>query len=188
MIGVHIGRKIGRDWEFSIGATGMQQSTVGVRRIELEPVLAQLLGRSSGSEVFETNNLLYGGNISVQRTLRRLSFGASVSRAITPGNGFFVSAINEGGGGFIRFSTSRRTSIDARAGYMQMSSLGFASGKLSSGYGGGGFSYRFVDAVSLQINGDSRSFGIEQATFRRKGYQISIGLAYHPSRGIFSSK
>ena len=188
MIGVHIGRKIGRDWQLSVGATGMQQSTVGVRRIELEPVLAQLLGRSTGSEVFESNNLLYGGNVSIERTLRRLSYGVSLSRAITPGNGFFVSAINEGGDGHLRFSTSRRTSLDSRAGYMRMASLGFASGKLNSGYGGVGFSYQIVDAVSLQINGDSRSFSIEQATFRRKGYQISIGLAYHPSRGIFSTK
>lgn len=187
VVGVHLSRRIGRDWEFTIGATGMQQSTVGVRRIELDPVLAQLLGRSTGSEVFESNNLLYGGNVRIERTQRRLSYGLAVLRAITPGNGFFVSAINEGGEGHIRFSTSRRTSLDARAGYMRMASLGFASGKLASGYGGGSFSYRMIDSVSLEIRGDSRSFSIEQATFRRKGYQVSIGLAYHPSRGIFST-
>lgn len=183
-IGAHISRKIGRDWEVNLGVTGMQQSTVGVRNISLDPVLAQLLGRATGREVFESNNFLYGGNLGITRTQRYLTYGVSAVRSITPGNGFFVSAINQIGEGHIRFVTSRRTSLNASAGVSQMSSLGFASGKLTNRFGSARFSYRVIDELSLELRGDSRSFNLANSSFDRSGYQVSLGVAYHPDRGF----
>ena len=143
MVGVHTGRSFGRDWQLNLSLTGMKQSTVGVRRIELEPVLAQLLGRSSGSEVLESNNLLYGGQVQVRRTLRRATISGSVGRGITPGNGFFVSSVNEQVDASVSYASSRRSSVNVMAAHSRMSSLGFASGKFKTSMFGTAFSPKF---------------------------------------------
>jgi len=151
MIGVHTGRNFGRDWQVNISLTGMQQSTVGVRRINLDPVLAQLLGRSSGTEVFESNNLLYGGQVQARRTVRRATISSGVGRAVIPGNGFFVSSINEQIDFSVSYASSRRSTITFLAAHSRMSSLGFASGKLKTSTAGGSYSHRLVDAISVDI-------------------------------------
>ena len=74
-VGGHFSRKVGRDWQFSGSLTGSDQSTVGVRSVALDPVLASLLGRGSGAEVFESNNLLYGYSASVVKRFFAVSCG-----------------------------------------------------------------------------------------------------------------
>jgi len=188
MVGVHTGRSFGRDWQINLSLTGMQQSTVGVRRIELEPVLAQLLGRSSGSEVFESNNLLYGGSAQVSRTLRRATITGGVGRGINPGNGFFISSINEHVDVSVRYASSRRSSVNFMVAHSRMSSLGFASGKFKTTMYGTSFSYRLMDSLSLDMSADGRTIDLQQTQFGRRGYQVTIGIGYHPSRGLFSSR
>lgn len=188
MIGLHTGRSFGRDWQVTLAITGMQQSTVGVRRINLDPVLAQLLGRSSGTEVFESNNLLYGGQFQVRRIVRRTTISGGIGRTVTPGNGFFVSSVTEQIDFSVTYASSRRSSINFNAGHSRMSSLGFASGKLKTSMAGGSFSYRLMDALSLDLSADGRSFELQQTQFARKGYQVALGIGYHPSRGLFSTR
>lgn len=180
---LHASRKIGRDWDV-LGAVQLsKQSTVGVRSFALDPVLSAILGRSSGSEVFETNNLLAGGSFGLNRKLRRSMFGISAQRAVTPGNGYFLTSINQGGGVSVTHNVSRDLSLNANLTYNKLTSLGFTSGAYTGWNAGAGFTYKLSESFGVNGRFDWRTFDLRQTTFGRTGNRITVGVTYFPKQG-----
>ncbi|HEU0121875.1 MAG TPA: hypothetical protein VFQ91_15200 [Bryobacteraceae bacterium] len=185
-IGWHYGRKFGRSVDFSVGLTGAKQSTVGVRTFALDPVLAAILGRSTGQEVFETNNLIYGYQASIGRRIRRSNITASAQRGIVPGNGFFLASINHTAGVSFNYTVTRDLALAAVSGYSRMTSLSFSSGAFSSWNAGAGATYKLTEDFGLNARYDWRTFDLQQTNFGRTGYRVSIGVTYYPQKGIAS--
>jgi hypothetical protein len=183
-LGFHASRKFGRDWDLSGSLTGSNQSTVGVRNVSLDPVLAAILGRSSGAEVFESNNLLYGYSASVARTIRRSRLSLTAQRAITPGNGYFLTSINQAAGVIFNHTINRDISVDAGFGYNKMTSLGFASGSFDGWGGNGGVVYKVSESIGFNVRYDWRTLSLSQTGFSRNGHRFSCGINYFPQRGI----
>ena len=182
-LGGHGSRRFGRDWEFSGSITISQQSTVGVRSFGLDPVLAAILGRKSGSEVFETNNRLVGGSAGISRKIRRSNVSISAQRGVTPGNGFFLTSINEGFGASILHNFSRDLSFTGNTGYNKMSSLGFTSGAFTGWTAGVGVTYKLTDSIGINSRYDWRTFDLRQTTFGRTGNRVTLGITYFPQQG-----
>ncbi len=186
-IGVHFGRQIGRDWQFTGGLTGSRQSTVGVRSFALDPVVAAILGRGSGSEVFETDNLLYGYNAALTRRLRHANFRGFAQRSINAGNGFFLTSLSESAGISYSQNLSRELVLSGSVDYNKLKSLGFASGRFEGWNLGTGITYKLTESVGLSCRFDFRTFDLERTTFGRTGSRITAGLTYFPTRGNASA-
>ncbi len=182
-VGAHGSRKIGRDWDVSASFTMSKQSTVGVRSFALDPVLSAILGRSSGSEVFETNNLLAGGSLGVNRKIRRSSLGINAQRGVTPGNGYFLTSINEGVGANFTHNFSRDLSFSGSVNYTKLISLGFASGNFTGWNAGSGVTYKLTESIGINARYDWRTFDLRRTTFGRTGNRISVGITYFPKQG-----
>jgi opacity protein-like surface antigen len=182
-IGAHGSRRFGRDWELAASVTLSQQSTVGIRSFGLDPVLAAILGRNSGSEVFETNSRLVGGSVSLSRKIRRSFVSISAQRGVTPGNGFFLTSINEGVGASMSYNFSRDLSFNGNTGYNKMTSLGFASGAFTGWTAGGGVTYKLTESFGLNARYDWRTFDLRQTTFGRTANRVTIGITYFPQQG-----
>jgi hypothetical protein len=182
-VGGHMSRKFGRAWELAGSLTVSRQSTVGVRTVALDPVIAAILGRSTGAEVFESNNLLYGYSASITRAVRRSSASLHASRGITPGNGYFLTSINQSFGANLTHELSRELSVSASFGYSKLVSLGFASGNFQGWYGGTSLGYKVSNSVGLNAGYDWRSYDLQQTTFGRTGHRVTIGISYHPQGG-----
>ena len=182
-IGTHVSRRIGRDLQLAVSLTGTQQSTVGVRSIALDPVLAALLGRGAGAEVFESNNLLYGYSVGAVRRLRRSNASITAERGIIPGNGFFLTSINRSVSAVLSHNLSREMSFGGIFGYNRLSSLGFASGDFKGWTGGANFTYKLTESLGVNAQYDWRTFDLQQTTFGRTGYRATLGLTYFPQRG-----
>lgn len=183
IVGAHASRKIGRDWGVEGSLTLAKQSTVGVRSFALDPVLSAILGRNSGFEVFETNNLLAGGSIGVNRTIRRSTVGFNAQRGVTPGNGYFLTSINESIGGSASHNFSRDLSLTATVSYSKLVSLGFASGAYTGWNAGAGVTYKLTESIGVNARYDYRMFDLAQTTFGRTGNRISAGITYFPKQG-----
>lgn len=184
IVGLHFSRSFGRAWSLSLALTGASQSTVGVRTVALDPVLSQILGRPTGAEVFETNNLTYGYTGSIARNFRRSTLGVTAQRAIVPGNGYFLTSISQGFSVYANHTLTRELALTGTFGYNKMVSLGFASGDFKGWSGGGGLTYRILDSLSLNGRVDWRTFDLQQTTFGRSGYRATIGLSFYPSGSI----
>lgn len=182
-IGAHMGRKIGRDWDLNFGLTGAQQATVGVRTVELDPVLSAILGRGAGQEVFESNNLLYGYSATLSRRLGRSSISGSSVRGINPGNGYFMTAISQSTMVTFSRNVTREFGMTATAGHMRMTSLGFASGAFASWTAGVSVNRKITEVIGIVARYDWRTFDLQRTTFGRTGYRVSVGLSYHPRGG-----
>lgn len=183
-VGWHIGRKFGRDLDLAAGVTGSKQSTVGIRSVALDPILSAILGRSSGSEVFESNNLIYGYSFILTRRIRRSNASAGAQRSINPGNGYFLTSINHSANANVSHNVSRDLSLGASFGYAKLTSLGFASGAFSGWTGGGNVTYKLTDSFGFNGRVDWRTFDLRQTTFGRTGYRASLGVTYFPRQGI----
>lgn len=184
MIGWHISRKVGRDWNFGGSLTGAQQSTVGIRNVSLDPVLAAILGRSRGAEVFESNNLIYGYSVDASRRIRRSNLTVRTERGINPGNGYFLTSVNQSTGVSFSHTVSRRFSVNGNFARSKMSSLGFASGVMESWIASTGIVQKLTDSFGLNASYDWRTFDIQGTTFGRTGHRVTVGLSYFPQRGL----
>jgi hypothetical protein len=163
--------------------SGVQQSTVGVRTISLDPVLAAILGRVSGSEVFESNNLLYGYYVSVGRRINRSQASFDVGRTTTPGNGYFLTSINDSAGARVTHTFSRNLVVSASFGYSKLASLGFASGTFK-GWTGGGLTYKVTPNLGFNTGVEWRTFDLGNTTFGRRGVRATVGITYFPREGL----
>jgi len=180
----HVSRTVGRDWTFSASLTGSKQSTVGIRTFQLDPVLSAILGRNEGQEVFESNNLLYGYSGGFSRRIRRSTFSGSAGRAIIPGNGLFLTSINESAGISFSHNLSRELAVQAGLSYGKMKSLGFTAGAFEGWTGGAGITYKLAEGLGLTGRYDWRRFDLERTNFNRNAYRVSIGISYFPQGGI----
>lgn len=183
-LGLHLSRTIGRDWTLSAGLSGARQQTVGVRTVALDPVLVAILGRASGAEVFESDNLIYGYSGRVNRKIRRSSLYFGAERGINPGNGYFLTSITHSVNGGANHTLNRSTSLLFNVGYAKMTSLGFASGRFAGYNVSGGVNQRLTDSIGMNVTYEWRKFDLAATTLRRAGYRLTIGLSYHPQRGL----
>jgi hypothetical protein len=182
-VGWHISRRINRDLVFSGSLTGSQQSTVGVRSVVLDPVLAAILGRAIGAEVFESNNLLYGYSAALTRRIRRSSASINALRSITPGNGYFLTSLNEGVNADFTHEVSPEMTVGATVGYSKLTSLGFTSGSFRGWTAGVNTTYRLTEGFGLNARYDWRTFDLSQTAFGRSGYRVTVGVTYFPTHG-----
>lgn len=183
-LGWHWSRRIGRDLDVVLSLNGAKQSTVGVRSVQLDPVIAAILGRSSGAEVFESNNFIYGYSGSINRRVRRSTFAATAQRAIIPGNGFLLTSINRTVNVSAAHNFSPGFSVDAITGYGKMSSLGFASGNFSGWTSSCGFTYKLTESFGVNSRYEWRSLKLSQSAFDRSGHRFTVGLTYFPQQGL----
>lgn len=183
-VGVHLARLIGRDWNISGSVSGSRQNTVGIRTIALDPVLAAILGRGFGAEVFESSNLLYGYTANIGRRIRHSSVYVSASRNIIPGNGYFLTSINQSFMAGASHNVTRDLALNASFGYSKLTSLGFASGAFKGWTGGGSMTYKVTESIGFNVQYYWRNFSLAQTTFGRTGHRVSIGLTYFPQRGL----
>jgi len=186
MVGVSLARQVGRDWQYSVELTGFQQSTVGVRTIQLDPVLVALLGRSSGAEVFESNNYLYGFSGSATRNVRRGSFMARAGRRVIPGNGFFITAVDSSASVNATYTPNSKWSFSTSAGYGRMSSLAFASGVFKGWLASVSSQYAVTRDISMVLRYDTREYNLTQSRFSRNGHRVSLGLNWNPQRELLT--
>ncbi|HUQ90652.1 MAG TPA: hypothetical protein VM120_03150, partial [Bryobacteraceae bacterium] len=83
-------RTFGRRWVLALGAGGNRTDFAAIREVTLDPVVAELLGRSSGREAFNAINHSPALNADVMRAFRRSLARISYSRGANPGNGILL--------------------------------------------------------------------------------------------------
>lgn len=110
-------------------------------------------------------------------------FGISAQRAVTPGNGYFLTSINQGGGVSVTHNVSRDLSLNANLTYNKLTSLGFTSGAYTGWNAGAGFTYKLSESFGVNGRFDWRTFDLRQTTFGRTGNRITVGVTYFPKQG-----
>lgn len=169
-----------RRWRLSLAAGGYRVETLRLERVRLDPVIAAIIGQTTGVEAF--HRMLYAPRFaaSLSRDFRRSSFDISYSRGIAPGNGLYLTSGHESLGLGYGYTGLRRLHFSASAYASRYVSFSQTIGQYRSYHGGLGVSYKLSRPVSLTARIDGRKYNISGTGFGRLYYRASVGLAFSP--------
>lgn len=181
-VSFNVGRKIGRDWQITASVTGQAVRIIGIRRVILDPVIAALLGGTTGFEAFDSSKNISGYNFAVERRFRRSLFSVRADRSVVPGNGLLLtSVINSQLVGFST-SASRNWSVNAGASRMNMGEVvGSTLGAFNVWQAQAGINRTLTTEIGLFSSVEYRSFGLGRSTLDRRGTRYILGLTYSPT-------
>ena len=94
-----------------------------------------------------------------------------------------MTSINRTVGAGFSHSVSRDLAFNGNFDYSKLSSLGFTSGDFKGWTGGASATYKVSESIGVNLRYDWRTFDLQQTTFGRTGYRVSIGLTYFPAQG-----
>ena len=179
-LGLNWTARIGRNWSFGLRAGASRVETLGLRRVTLDPIIAAILGQSSGIETFYRVNYVPSANARLTRTFRRSSVSFEYDRGTGSGNGIYLTSQQESFGLNASYTASRRWNVGASAGYDNFRSLGQTLGKYESYHGGGGVTFQMTSVLHFVARFDGRHYDIDNTDFKRTHYRASLGIALSP--------
>lgn len=175
---VNYAAKLGRNWTFSLrgGVVGIE--TQGLIQVAIDPVIAAIIGRSFGVEIYGRQNLLSTGGASLQRNFHKSSLSFSYSDGATPGNGLYLASRNRTAAANFSYTGVRRWNFGASFDYSKYSTL---SRELDEyrGFGGGvGAACQLGHGLHFTARIHTRDYEIRGTGFARNTVSAGIGLAY----------
>lgn len=172
--------RIGRHWEMALNGGAMRAESIRNAQVQLDPVVAAILGRAVGFAKFHGIVYLpqYGAHLT--RTFRRASASAGYNRTVLPGNGVYTITSYESGTLGYSYTGFRRLSLQAGASYTRYSALSQGLGRYRSYSGGGGFTYRLARSLSVIGRIDGRRYQVQSSSLNRIYCRASFGLGWAP--------
>jgi hypothetical protein len=172
--------RLGRRWELAMALGGARVETLGLTRVTIDPVIAEILGRNVGVEAVYHLNWVPSASANLTRKFRRAALTFGYSNGVTPGNGLYLTSRQQGATASFTYSGIRRVNIGVDGGYSSLGSLGQALGKYTGYIGGGGLTYNLTKSVHFITRYDYRHYGVDQTTFNRDSYRASMGFGFSP--------
>lgn len=160
---------------------------VGIYRLEserivtiaLDPLIAAILGRRAGLEVFHAVTYSSAYGVVLTRSFRRSQLSLVGRRGIVPGNGLYLTTRRDMVSVGYSYFGPRRWSLGLGAGYYRGSAQLQVAPILQTYQARAGFGYRIANYLHFTAAGSGRRSEIS-ATSRWNAAQVSIGLAFSP--------
>ena len=172
--------RLGRYWELAMKAGGSRVETLGLAQVTLDPVIAAILGRSTGVEAVHRVNWTPAADVRLTRGFHRASMGFSYSRGVSSGNGLFLTSRSESGTFNVTYTGTRKWNVGFVAGYISLGSMLQNVGKDTAFYGGTGATYNLTRSFHLITRYDYRNTDVRQTTLQRASYRASFGFGFSP--------
>ncbi len=172
--------RLGRRWHFGVRAGASRIETLGLRRVALDPIVAAIIGASTGVEAFHRINYLPRGNASLSRSFERSTFSLGYSLGAGYGNGVYLTSQQQSVHAGYSYTASRRWSVSLSTNYDTIGSLSQNIGRYRSYAGGGGVSCRLTSIVHLVTRAEARQYEANGTQFQRTTFRATVGLAFSP--------
>jgi hypothetical protein len=177
-IALNYSQQLGRRWQLGLLGGAFRIESEGVRRVELDPVVAVLLGQTTGLEAFHRINYMTAIRAALIRTFRKSRFDITYDRGVTPGNGVYLTSLYQSASVNYSYTGMRRWHFNVSTGYTQFASLTETIGRYQSYHGGGGVSRALGSMLHLTARLDYRDY--QAGILKRNGMRASVGLAFSP--------
>ncbi|MCE5308976.1 MAG: hypothetical protein LLG20_15160 [Acidobacteriales bacterium] len=175
--------RLGRYWTFSLRGGATSVDTQGLIRVDIDPVIAAIIGRSYGIEIYQRQNLIPSGALTLTRDFRKAMLSFNYTDGATPGNGLYLTSRNRRAGADFSYSGIHRLNIGFNFDYGQYTSLSRDLDKYQ-GYGGGaGLAYQLARGLHAVARFDTRDYEIYGSKFARNTLRVTFGLAFSSGEG-----
>lgn len=175
--------RLDRHWTLSLRGGGYRLENLRAVRVELDPLVAAILGQSAGVEALYKVNYgtTFGANVA--RNFRRAGLSFRYDRGLMPGNGIFLTSRQDSAGGGYSYQGWRRLGLSIDAGWARYSTTFQDYGTYKSYTAGASASYRVARYVHVVAHASWRRYNLQGATTslsNRDSYMASIGLGFTP--------
>lgn len=172
--------QVSRWWQLGLRAGVIRLETLSLGVVQVDPVVAAIIGRTSGYQAFYRRDLEPTFSAQLTRTFRNASANASYNYGTTPGNGIYLTSRQSTFSGGYSYTGMRRWSLRSSVYYSDLEGVGQEiKGYQSVGVGTG--ATRMLGNRNLYF---TARFDVRRTVagqdFRRNFRSASIGLAYSP--------
>lgn len=167
-------------WTATFSAGAYRSQVEGVTPINLEPAIAILLGTSRLNVPFYRENVAPFAKAALTRSFRNAVWRLDYERAVSPGNGVYLTSQAQTVGTAFSYQGIRRWTFTANASYVGLKSLGAAFAPYYAASGGGDVGYTIANWVHISAGVAARHQDIDAVNFRRNSTRTSISLVFSP--------
>ena len=173
-------RLIGRSWKASISAGVYHAKVEGLTQVELDPIIAFLLGVPRLTVPFYTENIVPYGQADLEKKFRSSVLNFSYQRFVTPGNGVYLTSRQQSGQMSYSYSGIRRWSFWMSLGYWSLTPLGSGQSPYAMYNGSVSANFTITDSFHIGAGFTGRHQEVEVTNFRRNNTRTFISLSYSP--------
>lgn len=173
-------RQLGRAWILSLSAGLYHAQAEGLARVNLDPLMAALLGIQQVSVPFYASNYVPYGGVGLTRTFRTAAWNVNYQRSIAPGNGVYLTSRQESAASTFSYTGIRRWSLSANASYSSLRTIGQGLAPYIVVSAGGDVAFTITDF--LQIGGGflARHQDVNLTAFRRNSSRTVVSIYFSP--------
>ncbi len=173
--------RLSQRWEFSGYGGASRQENKFAQAILLDPTVARLLGVSSVVGLAYGNHFVPTGSARLARTFRTGVFYVTGSRAVTPGNGLFLTSNTATGALGYTYTGLHYWSFTSQAQYQRANSVGNLVGTYADTSGSLSVTRRITGALHFVAGGDVRRYqSAVYSLYNRMVYNVYIGVGFAP--------
>jgi hypothetical protein len=173
-----IARQLSRRWWIHLAAGPVEASGERLTVVELDPIIAELTGQTSGIEVYKGSTRTWSAQGMLAGRFQRSSVNVEYFRGVVPGNGLYVSSFTEYLGGNYTIPRGRDWSFGGYGNYARMRP--FTQTILPTEYStiNGVASYRITEHLGLSFTAGLWRTNAFKNALARNRFVTSIGLTY----------
>lgn len=172
--------RLSKVWELQAQVGAARLETLGLERIEVNPVVAAITGQTSGIVAAYHLNYVPSYAMNATRTFARGTLSMGVSRSVTPGNGVYLTSSFEGAGIGYSHNPIHHFYFTATAGFSQLVSQVQTLPRYRTYTAGAGISRTLGKGLGFSTRLDYRYFDIGSLIFKRDAYRATVGLSWSP--------
>ncbi len=176
---IYYTRQLNRRWMAGGSVGAYRLEAVGTQRVRLDPLIAALLGTTTGVEVFHTKT--YGTMLSAQLSaqFRNSALNFGYSRGLNPGNGLYLTSQAESIYAAYSYVPIRNWSGGLQAVYTRLSARTQNLGRSEAYIGTASLGRSIFSWMSYGVSASIRRYKIVNG-FHRDSYVVTMGLGFSP--------
>jgi hypothetical protein len=174
------GTTFGRAWTFNLRGGVFIAESLSLRAVNLDPVLAALLGTKLILLPLYTKSTNASGLAGLTRQFKRANLTLQYARAVSPGNGVFLASRIDSAIARVSYTAVRKLNFGVDGGYYSLTSLGADLQKDNEFSAGSGLTYEVMRWVHLTARYDARHQELDLGHHKQSGYWVSFGVAFSP--------
>ncbi len=162
---------------------GSRVEVQGLQTVTLDPVVAAILGQSTGITRYYQVSYVPDVSASVTQTFRHGAVGASFAEGVSPGNGLYLTSRHQSEGVNATYTGIRSYAINLSGGHDQLLSIGDFAGAYSSYYISLSSSHPLFRHLQATAAADYRHLGVNVSGYGRNEFRLSLGFSFAPGEG-----
>lgn len=182
-VGANYSLALNKTIQFRARAGVTRLETRGLQQVLLDPLVARILGVTSGTERYYLQSYLPDVAVDLMKTFRHSDLSISYLRGVSPGNGVVLTSARDSQSFTYNYSGLHKYGVSLGAGRDGLSSSVQSIGVYHSYYGRANLSRALPHNVQSFLSFDYRKLGFTTGQYARNQYRISVGFGYAPGMG-----